>query len=138
MSPQKQTKSKERRYGVPTREEASYAESSHSHSTHHIFHVYGYAYCSPIVGWIYSQLQSNGDFVALIDQSYFDTTVAVRLLPAGQGYICAHLHHHDIDDVCAGADDHDDPCDCAACLIAAGLATDVTAFHITHSGQLIG
>lgn len=34
--------------------------------------------------------------------------------------------------------DHDDIYSCARCLIEAGLATDVTAFHITHSGQLIG
>jgi hypothetical protein len=69
-----------------------------------------------------------------------DTTVAVRLLSPGKGYVCSHLHIHDIDDVCSGEHhDHDGACGTAPCFIASGLATDITReLYDEHSGRLWG
>jgi hypothetical protein len=80
--------------------------------------------------------------MAVLEHSYPDTTVAVRLLPTGDGYVCSHLHHHDINDVCTAAnhDNHDDgPCDCSPCLIATGRAADVTDRYFDKpTGLLLG
>jgi hypothetical protein len=50
--------------------------------------------------------------------------------------IIGGLSDPDYDDHVDLTTDHDDGCDCAACLIATGHATDVTADYLTPSGRL--
>ena len=86
--------------------------------------------------------------MVLITEPPTDTTVAVRLLPSGEGYICSRLFFHDINDVCSGLgdpnhNDDDRAADIEACRgrhpSSLGAWTDVThLFYDDPPGNLRG